>query len=111
MEPARRIYVFSKERLLLQQKVECFVSKVTELQILAKEAQLIVLIDKSKGLARELQACDSNWLAGGANLTGEKVNQMCAVLARMEILYQDYTSQYIEILQNLLKEKLKKCEI
>jgi len=36
---------------------------------------------------------------------------MCAVLARMEILYQDYTSQYIEILQNLLKEKLKKGEI
>jgi hypothetical protein len=29
----------------------------------------------------------------------------------LEKLYQDYTSQYIEILQNLLKEKLKKCEI
>ena len=111
MEPARRIYVFSKERLLLQQKVESFVSKVTELQILAKEAQLTVLIDKSKRLARELQACDSNWLAGGANLTGEKVNQECAVLARLEKLYQEYTFQYSEILQNVLKEKLKKSEI
>jgi hypothetical protein len=102
MEAARKIYVFSKDRLLLEQKVDSFISKMKEVQKLTQEASLTTLIEQSKRLLRELQVWDCRWLTGSASL--EKVIEECALLSRVEKIYESHASKYNEILQLLISE-------
>ena len=107
MDVSQKIYVFSKQRQIVEQKVVCFVKKMTEVQELVKEAGLLFLIEKCKRLLAQLQTWEGRILASlaGGKMTLEQVTQECVVLSKIDKLYNDYSSEYNEILQTLLCEK------
>ncbi len=107
MDVSQKIYVFSKQRQIVEQKVVCFVKKMTEVQELVKEAGLLFLIEKCKRLLAQLHSWEGRILASlaGGKMTLEQVTQECVVLSKIDKLYNDYSSEYNEILQTLLCEK------
>ena len=107
MDVSQKIYVFSKQRQIVEQKVVCFVKKMTEVQELVKEAGLLFLIEKCKRLLAQLQTWEGRILASlaGGKMTLEQVTQECVVLSKIDKLYNDCSSEYNEILQTLLCEK------
>ena len=108
MDISQKIYVFSKKRQIVEQKVGSFVKNMTEVQKMCKDPVLVFLIEKSKRLLVQLEKWEGRVLAGLAakKLTLGNVNQEWILLCKMERLYHDYSSEYNEILQTLLSYKL-----
>ena len=107
MDLSQKIYVFSKQRQMLEENVSCFVKKTTQVETMVKEACLIFLIEKSKRLLVQLQEWEGRILGGwtGRQLTAEEVNKECLLLSKLQKLYHQYSSEYNEILQTLLCDK------
>ena len=107
MDLYQKIYHFSKQRQIVEEKVTCFVKKMTEVQYMVKEASLIFLIEKSQRLLVHLQKWEGRILSGlsSKKLTMEEVHQECQLLSRINRLYLEYASEYNELLQTLLCEK------
>ena len=107
MDFSQRIYILGKQKQIVEQKVVCFLRNLTEVQKTVGQADLIVLIEKSKRLLVQLDQWEGCVLVtlSGKKLTLDKLNQECLLLRKMERLYFEYSSEYNEVLQRLLLYK------
>ena len=104
MDLFQRIYILSKQKQIVEHKVVCFLRNLTEVQKRVGEADIIVLIQKSKRLLVQLdqwERCVLSILLK-KRLTLEDLNRECLLLRKMERLYFGYSSEYNEILQRLI---------
>jgi hypothetical protein len=107
MDLTHRVYLFSKQRQILEQKVKCFIKDLTDVQKFVQEAELIFLIQRAKRLLEQIEKCDKRiqtFFSNGNDVPTE-VMQECLFINKMEKLYQDYSSEYNEVLQRLLEYK------
>ena len=104
MDFSQRIYILGKQKQIVEHKVVSFLRNLTEVEKKFAEADLIILIEKTKRLLVQLDQWERCVLTVllGKRLTLEKVNQECLLLRKMERLYFGYSSEYNEILQRLL---------
>ena len=107
MDFSQRIYILGKQKQIVEQKVVCFLRNLTEVQKTVGQADLIVLIEKSKRLLVQLDQWEGCVLVtlSGKKLTLDKLNRECLLLRKMERLYFEYSSEYNEVLQRLLLYK------